>query len=60
MYKRNLKYIKGRGNVEKWEIIPDNVAKKLLEYFERYAEEKGFDVTSYMEFIKQSVIVKEN
>lgn len=45
---------------KKWEIIPDNVAEKLLEYFERYAEEKGFDVASHMEFIKQSVIVKEN
>ena len=56
MFMRNMKYVKGHGNFDSWEKIPDKVGVELLRHFEKYAKEKGFDVPSYMEFIKETVI----
>lgn len=56
MYQRNLKYVKGHGNEDKWENIPKELYDATIDYFTKYATEKGFDVPSYMEFIKETVV----
>lgn len=56
MYQRNLKYVKGHGNMDEWENIPKELYDVTLEYFEKYAKEKGFTVPIYMEFVKGNVV----
>lgn len=56
MWLRNLKYVKGNPPVDNWQEIPERVAKGLLAWFEKYAEESGFTVSSYMEFIRENVV----
>lgn len=56
MYQRNLKFVKGHGNEDKWENIPLELYDATLEYFTKYAVEKGFDVSSYINFIKENVV----
>lgn len=56
MYQRNLKYLKNHGNDDKWENIPKKLYDATIDYLAKYAKEKGFDVPSYMEFVKENVV----
>lgn len=56
MYQRNLKYVKGHDNKDGWENIPKELYDATLKYLAKYAKEKGFDVPSYMEFVKENVV----
>lgn len=56
MYQRNLKYLKNYGNDDKWENIPKELYDATIDYFAKYAKAKGFDVPSYMEFVKENVV----
>ena len=58
MYIRNMKYVKGNPPVDNWEEIPDKSGEAMISYFERYAKEKGFNVSTYMEFIRKNVVRK--
>ena len=59
MYKLNMKQVKGHPPVDDWKIISDKIGESLVRHFEQYAKEKGFDVASYMEFIAENVVRKE-
>lgn len=59
MYKRNMKYVKGNPPVDNWKPVSDKIGESLVRHFEQYAKEKGFDIKSYMEFIAENVIRKE-
>lgn len=56
MYQRNLRYDKGHDDKDEWENIPKELYDVTLEYLAKYAKEKGFDVPSYMEFVKENVV----
>lgn len=56
MYQRNLKYVKGHGKVDQWENIPKELYDATIDYLAKYAKEKGFDVPSYMEFVKENIV----
>jgi hypothetical protein len=56
MYQRNLKYVNGHGNFDEWENIPKELYDATIDYLAKYAKEKGFDVPSYMEFVKENVV----
>lgn len=56
MYQRNLKYLKNHGNDDRWENIPKELYDATIDYLAKYAKEKGFDVPSYMEFVKENVV----
>lgn len=56
MYQRNLKYVNGHGKYDEWVDIPKALYDATLEYLAKYAKEKGFDVPSYMEFVKENVV----
>lgn len=58
MYQRNLRYNKGHDNKDEWENIPKELYDATIDYFTQYAKEKGFDVASYMEFVKENVVRK--
>lgn len=58
MYQRNLKYVSGHGNFDEWETIPKELYDVTIDYFTKYAIKKGFDVPSYMEFVKENVVRK--
>lgn len=56
MYQRNLKYVKGYGNEDKWENIPKELYDATIDYFTQYAEKKGFNIPLYMAFIKENIV----
>lgn len=56
MYQRNLKYIKGHGNEDEWQTIPKELYDAIIAHMENHAKEKGLDIPSYMEFIKETVV----
>ena len=56
MYQRNLKYVKGHGNMDEWENIPKELYDVTIDYFTKYAKKKDYDVKSYMEFVKENVV----
>ena len=56
MFMRNLKYAKGHGNSDEWVQISEKGYRELITHFEKYAAEKGYNIPSYMEFIKNNVI----
>lgn len=58
MYQRNLRYNKGHDNKDEWENIPKELYDVTIDYFTKYAKKKGFDVASYMEFVKENVVRK--
>lgn len=55
-YERNMKYVKGYPNTDNWQEINETVAKGLLEHLRDYATQRGYDVESYMRFVKTAVI----
>lgn len=56
MYQRNLKYVSGHGNFDEWETIPKKFYDAIVAHMENHAREKGLDIESYMEFIKETVV----
>lgn len=58
MYIRNLKYVKGNPLVDNWTEISDRLGEALMNRFTNYAKEKGYDVESYMDFVREYVVRK--
>jgi len=58
MYEWNTKYDLKGGNSDRWVIVSDSEAERLLDSLVSHAKEKGFDIKSYMEFVNESVLRK--
>ena len=56
MYQRNLKYIDGHRSFDEWETIPKEFYDAIVAQMGKHAKERGFDIKTYMEFIKESVV----
>lgn len=56
MYQRNLKYVNGHGNFDEWETIPKKFYDAIITHMENHAREKGFDIKTYMEFVKETIV----